>query len=80
MKALRIEYPEELLAAMDEPALRALASEALMVELYDLGKLSSGLAAQTLGLSRRQFLDVLSRYGASPFDDAVDLAAEAGRG
>jgi predicted HTH domain antitoxin len=80
VKALQIEYPEELLAAMDEQALQALAREALMVKLYDLGKVSSGLAAQTLGLSRRQFLEVLSRYGVSPFDDAVEVEAEARRG
>ena len=80
MKALQIEYPEELLAAMDEQALQALAREALMVKLYDLGKVSSGLAAQTLGLSRRQFLEVLSRYGVSPFDDAAEVEAEARRG
>jgi predicted HTH domain antitoxin len=80
VKALQIEYPEELLAAMDEEALQALAREALMVKLYDLGKVSSGLAAQTLGLSRRQFLEVLSRYGVSPFDDTVEVEAEARRG
>ena len=80
MKALEIEYPDELLAAMDEQALRALAREALMVRLYDLGKISSGLAAQTLGLSRRRFLEVLSRYGVSPFDDAAEVEAEARRG
>ena len=80
MKALEIEYPDELLAAMDEQALRALAREALMVRLYDLGKISSGLAAQTLGLSRRRFLEVLGRYGVSPFDDAAEVEAEARRG
>ena len=80
MKALQIEYPEEVLAAMDEQALQALAREALMVRLYDLGKVSSGLAAQTLGLSRRHFLEVLSRYGVSPFDDTAEVEAEARRG
>ena len=80
MRALEIEYPDELLAAMDEQALRALAREALMVRLYDLGKISSGLAAQTLGLSRWWFLEVLSCYGVSPFDDAAEVEAEARRG
>ena len=80
MKALQIEYPDELLAAMDEQALQALAREALMVRLYDLGRISSGLAAQTLGLSRWRFLEVLGRYGVSPFDDAAEVEAEARRG
>ena len=77
MKALEIEYPDKLLAAMDEQAFRALAREALIVRLYDLGKISSGLAAQTLGLSKRRFLEVLSRYGVSQFDDAAEVEAEA---
>ena len=36
--------------------------EALVVRLYDLGKLSSGQAARLLGLSRWEFLDLLGRY------------------
>ena len=65
---------------MDEPALQTLVREALMVRLYDLGRLSSGRAAQALGLPRRRFLEVLGRYGVSPFDDASEVEAEARRG
>jgi predicted HTH domain antitoxin len=79
VKAIRFEYPDELLTAMDEAELQALAREALMIRLYDLGKVSSGTAAEILGISRRAFLDLLGRYGVSSFDDQLDLAAEARR-
>ena len=82
MTMLQIDYPEELLdqAGQSKEALEALAREALVVRLYDLGKLSSGKAAELLGISRREFLDLLGRYGVSEFDDAIDLEAEAQRG
>jgi len=82
MTMLQIDYPEELLDQVDQSkeALEALAREALLVRLYDLGKLSSGKAAELLDISRREFLDLLGRYGVSEFDDAIDLEAEAQRG
>ena len=82
MTVLQIEYPEELLDQADQTkeALEDLAREALLVRLYDLGKLSSGRAAELLSISRREFLDLLGRYGVSEFDDLVDLEAEARRG
>ncbi len=81
MTALRIDYPAELLTLADvsPETLAALAREALVVRLYDLGKLSSGQAARLLGLTRWQFLDLLGRYNVSLFDDTADVAAEARR-
>jgi predicted HTH domain antitoxin len=81
MATLRIEYPEELLAQAREPkeALEALAREALVVRLYDLGKFSSGQAARLLGIGRVEFLDLLGRYNVSLFDESMDVAAEARR-
>jgi predicted HTH domain antitoxin len=79
MATLRIDYPEELLKQTQHSptSLETLAREALLVRLYDLGELSSGQAAQWLGLTRQQFLDVLGRYNVSLFDETADLAAEA---
>jgi predicted HTH domain antitoxin len=37
------------------------------VKLYELGKLSSGRAAQLAGLTRVEFLLALGRYQGSPF-------------
>jgi predicted HTH domain antitoxin len=79
MTTLEIEYPEELLDQTDQTkqALERLAREALLVRLYDLGKLSSGKGAELLGISRWEFLELLDTYGVSTFDNTQDVAAEA---
>ncbi|WP_129626115.1 UPF0175 family protein [Candidatus Oscillochloris fontis] len=79
MTMLQIEYPEELLeaTAQSRQELEGLAREALFIRLYDLGKLSSGKASELLGISRREFLDLLGIYGVSAFDDTQDVVAEA---
>lgn len=47
------------------------------VKLYELGKLSSGRAAQLAGVTRVEFLLALGRYRVSPFDlDAETLAED----
>ncbi len=79
MTTLQIEYPEELLDQTEQSkeALEGLAREALLVRLYDLGKISSGKAAELLKMPRRQFLELLGNYGVSVFDDTQDVGAEA---
>lgn len=76
-KPVQLDLPDEAVGAMDDRELEKLAREALLVRLYDLGQVSSGLAAQTLGVSRRQFLEMLGRYGVTAFDDAMDPQREA---
>jgi predicted HTH domain antitoxin len=78
---LQIAYPEELLHIVDQgqEGLASLAREALLVRLYDLGRLSSGKAAEILGISRREFLDLLGQYNVSIFDESIDLEEEARR-
>ncbi len=79
MPTLHIRLPDDL-ATHDQAQLEALAREALIVRLYDLGELSSGEGAALLGLSRRAFLDLVGRYGLSIFDDNANLEEEARRG
>ena len=77
MPILSIEIPDELIdETTTRTDLEAIAREALLVRLADLGEISSGKAAEILGISRRAFLDVLSRYGVSEFDENLDLAEE----
>lgn len=76
MRALTIHVPDDL-GSKDKQQLEALAREALLVKLYEQGEISSGYAADILGLSRRAFLDLLGEYGVSIFDPATDIAAEA---
>lgn len=80
MQTLTIRLPDEILGSNDRPRLEALAREALIVRLYDLGDLSSGEASELLGMSRREFLDLVGRYGVSIFDEAMDVRREAGYG
>ena len=81
MKSLELQIPDEIDTSLTEAELQALAQEVLLVRLYELGKIGSGKAAEHLGVTRRTFLeDVLRRYGATAFDEDVDLAAEAARG
>ncbi len=46
----------------------------IAAKLYELGKLSSGQAAEVAGLSKRTFLELLSKYNVSVFGyDASEL-------
>lgn len=79
MAMLQIELPDDILflPSQTEETLRMLAREALLVRLYDQGIVTSGWAAQALGISRREFLDVLGRYSVSEFDEPMNVSAEA---
>lgn len=78
MQMLTIMVPDELVdTSTPKQLLEAVAHEALIVRLYHLGEISSGKAAEVLKISRRAFLDLLTDYGVSEFDDDIDLVAEA---
>lgn len=76
---LRLQVPERL-TGKNQQQLESLAFEALVVRLYALGELSSGEGAKLLGLARREFLDLLSQYNISLFDEEIDLKQEADYG
>lgn len=82
MTIIHLDVPDDLLDLPNQTPerLRALAREALLVRLYDQGVITSGWAAQALGLSRREFLDLLGTYRVSEFDEQMDVAAEARHG
>ena len=69
MQTIQIEIPEEPLLSLKETAesfsqeIKLLAA----VKLFELGRLSSGRAAQLAGLSRVAFLASLGKYQVSPF-------------
>ena len=70
MKTLTIEVPDEIFDSLKETP-QELASEirlAAAAKLYELGKLSSGRAAELAGVSRVRFLHELARYGVPIFD------------
>ena len=57
---------------------------AAAVKWYELHRISQGRAAEIAGVSRAEFLDALSSFGVSPFQQGADEiladAEEAGRG
>ncbi|HWU90524.1 MAG TPA: UPF0175 family protein [Kofleriaceae bacterium] len=70
MRQIMVEVPETVLLAekMDEAdfgrELRTLAA----LKLYELGRLSSGRAAELAGMSRVEFLMSLGRYKVFPLE------------
>ena len=73
-KQLTIEIPEKILLAekMDESIFAREMRMLTAVKLYELGRLSSGRAAELAGIPRVEFLLALGRYQVFP------LAAELG--
>jgi predicted HTH domain antitoxin len=49
-------------------------------KLFDMGELSSGQAAKVVGITRREFLESVGRYGVSIFQyDADELEEDLAR-
>ncbi len=74
MKTVQIELPEEVLLSLKETP-DELSREiriAAAAKLYELGKLSSGRAAELAGLSRVGFLQILGRYRVSIFNITIE--------
>jgi predicted HTH domain antitoxin len=71
MKIIHIEYPESLANSLklsgDDFKLEMKTSS--LVKLYELGRVSSGVAAKVLGLSRIDFLELLTKYNVSVIGD-----------
>jgi predicted HTH domain antitoxin len=69
MSIVRVEVPEEVLISLKETpeTISRELSILAAVKLFELGKLSSGRAAQLAQLSRVEFLNLIGRYQVSPF-------------
>lgn len=44
----------------------------IAAKLYEIGTLSSGLADELAGISKRTFIESLGEYGVSVFSDALE--------
>lgn len=77
--ALTINYSDDLLLSLKESPeeFAAQARLLLAVKLYELGKISTGRAAELAGMSRVDFLFALGPFGLSPIGvDASELAQD----
>lgn len=77
---IKIEYPEYLANSLklnNEDFEKEIKTSSL-VKLYELGKISSGIAAKVLGLKRVDFLELLAKYKVSTLDsnDFADLSED----
>lgn len=78
MSSVTIEYSPEVLWALqqDSAEFESEARLLLAVKLYELGKLSTGLAAKLAGVPRITFMFLLGRYQLSPFGQTPDELIE----
>jgi predicted HTH domain antitoxin len=69
MSRLEIDVPEQTLISLKTDSESFAKELALLaaVKLFEMGRLSSGRAAELAGLSRAEFLMELRRYRVSPF-------------
>jgi predicted HTH domain antitoxin len=70
MEKIALEIPDEVLISLKVTP-SEFSRDMLMltaVKLYQMGKLSSGRAAQLAGVTRVSFLQSLSKYGVPIFD------------
>lgn len=70
-RTLIIPYPEDLLASLKESPeeFEAEAPVLLAVKLFELGRISTGRAAELAGMPQAAFLQALHRFKVSPFGE-----------
>lgn len=73
-KQIVLDIPEEVLLAEKTDAVRFARELRVLsaVKLYELGRLSSGRAAELAGMSRVEFLLALGEYGVFPLEAELD--------
>lgn len=64
MKTLTLQLPDNV----DEKDVKM----QLAAYLYDKGVMSSGQAADLVGISKREFIETVGHYGVSIFGESVD--------
>ena len=62
MKTLTVKLPEQV-TDVDEKEVRMIVA----AKLFEQGKLSSGRAAEVAGITKREFIETVGKYGVSIF-------------
>ncbi len=75
---ITINYPESLAFSlkMDNQEFKNEMKTISLIKLYELGKISSGLAAKLLNISRIDFLELLEKYNVSYFHKGLENELE----
>ena len=73
-RKILIDYPEYLALSlkMSDSEFAKEMKTISLVKLYELGKISSGIAAKVLNISRIEFLEILKDYNVSYFHDSIE--------
>ncbi len=72
MKRVEIDLPDETFAGLDRESAELRAAAA--AKWYEVGRVSQEVAAQIAGVSRSEFVSVLSRLQVSPMQESMDEA------
>lgn len=64
---IKIDYPESLADALKLSGenFKSEMKTLTIIKLYEMGKISSGMAAKVLGLTRVDFIELLGKYNVS---------------
>jgi predicted HTH domain antitoxin len=81
MTSITVQCPDEVLISLkeDQEAFSRELPLAAAMKLYELGRLSSGRAAQLAGLSRVAFMDRTAEYHVPIFDATAEELQEDAR-
>ena len=81
MKTVEITLPEHALAGLDcdSTELATEFREAAAVKWYEIGRVSQEVAAEIAGVSRAEFVSLLSRMRVSPMQETAAEAVSAAR-
>ncbi len=73
-RQIAISYPESLAFSlkMRDSEFESEMKLISIIKLYELGKISSGIASKLLNLSRVDFLEILAKYNVSYFHNYED--------
>ena len=77
-RLISVTYPESLAFSlkMENQEFESEIKTISLIKLYELGKISSGLAAKLLNLNRVDFLELLQKYNVSYFHKGLENELE----
>jgi predicted HTH domain antitoxin len=77
-KQISVSYPESLASSLKMKDKEFINEMKLisMIKLYELGKISSGLASKLLNINRIEFIELLGKYNVTYFNNCLENELE----